>query len=80
MPGREFAERVSSKHFSHRFAHWRSVALTALTHRVAPIEYSARTAHLASWSPFVITEIKAGEAFLDVVSFPVALEQLVVAV
>ena len=79
MPGTEFAERVSSKHFSHRFAHWRSVALTALTHRVALIEYSA-TAHLASWSPFVLTELKDGEAFLDVVSFPVALDQLVVAV
>jgi hypothetical protein len=69
-----------NKEFADEIKQLKSADMFSVGDRVAFKEYSARTAYLASWSPFVITELKGGEAFLDVVSFPVALSQLVAAV
>lgn len=44
--------------------------------RVNLIDYPARLAYLESWSPFAITEIVNGEARLELLSFPVPLNQL----
>lgn len=69
-----------NKEFADEIKQLKSADMFSVGDRVDFKEYSARTAYLASWSPFVITELKGGEAFLDVVSFPVALSQLVTAV
>lgn len=75
---KEFAEEI--KQLTGRMPDLKLADMFSVGDRVTFKEYSARTAYLASWSPFVITELKGGEAFLDIVSFPVALSQLVAAV
>ncbi len=44
--------------------------------RVTLIEYSARLAHLESWSPFSVLAIADGIAKLELISFPVPVDQL----
>lgn len=44
--------------------------------RVSLIEYTARLAHLESWSPFSILEVAEGIAKLELISFPVPVDQL----
>ncbi len=44
--------------------------------RVSLIEYTARLAHLESWSPFLILEVADGKAKLELISFPVPVDKL----